>query len=221
MSAMHAIFPLNLLSSVGSGVILAAVLSGIFILRLNGGQWPESLRQTWVSLKMLILFLAIMFGSSYLARYSGLDAIKGLAYTQTGSYYPFLASLFGAISSLIYGCVAASATCFNAAQERGVAAGQIFRSVFFYMMLLAVLQGLLFLQGMKKAVRNQYARTDFGQPRLNKIQQDVLRCHCNGTINSLIYASATACALSGRYMECMNGLKPARWLLLVVELCMG
>ncbi|SHN85313.1 L-lactate permease [Desulfitobacterium chlororespirans] len=145
VSAMHAVFPLNLLSSIGSGVILAAVLSGIFILRLNGGQWAESLRQTWVSLKMLILFLAIMFGSSYLARYSGLDAIKGLAYTQTGSFYPFLASLFGAISSLIYGCVAASATCFNAVQERVVAAGQIFRSAFFYMMLLAVLQGLLFL----------------------------------------------------------------------------
>jgi len=94
---------------------------------------------------MLILFLAIMFGSSYLARYAGLDAIKGLAYTQTGSFYPFLASLFGGISSLIYGCVAASATCFKDAKEGISAAGLVFRSAFFYMIILAILQGLLFL----------------------------------------------------------------------------
>ncbi len=145
VNAMSAVFSLNLLSSVGSGIILAAVLSGIFVLRLNGGQWGESLRQTWASLKMLILFLTIMFGSSYLARYAGLDAIRGLAYMQTGSFYPFFASLFGGISSLIYGCVVASATCFKDAKEGISATGLIFRSAFFYMIILAILQGFLFL----------------------------------------------------------------------------
>jgi len=39
---------------------------------------------------------------------------------------------------------------------------------------------------MKKAVRNQYAGTDFGQPRLNKIQQDALRCQYKFIDNTLL-----------------------------------
>lgn len=144
VSAANAILPLKLLSSVGSGVILAAILSGIFILRLSGEQWADSLRQTWERLKILLIFLVIALGSTYLTRYAGLDAIKGLAYMQTGSFYPFLASLSGGISSLVYGCVAASATCFKDVKEGVSETGLIFRSAFFYMMILVILQGLLF-----------------------------------------------------------------------------
>lgn len=143
VSAMNAIFNFNIFSSDGTGVILAAVLSGAFILRLNGRQWADTLRQTWARLKSLLIFLVLLLGSSYLTRYAGIDAIRGLAYTWSGEFYPLLASLLGGIGSLIYGCVAASATCFKDAKEGISAAGLIFRSAFFYVMILAILQSFL------------------------------------------------------------------------------
>ena len=90
---------------------------------------------------MLLAFLTLLLGSSYLARYAGLDQIRGLAYMRSGDFYPFLAALLGTISSLTYGCVAASVTCFQDAKEGISAAGLIFRSAFFYVIILAILQG--------------------------------------------------------------------------------
>lgn len=81
-----AIYNFNWLSAAGTGVFFAAVLSGLF-LRLSKDQWKQSVVRTAQRMKTPLITIALVLGLGYTTRYSGLDAILGLAFTKTGVFF--------------------------------------------------------------------------------------------------------------------------------------
>ena len=70
-------FSINWLSAAGTGVFVAAILSGL-VLRLSAAQWKEAFGQTLQRMKIPVLVIAQVLGLGFLTRYAGTDAVLGL-----------------------------------------------------------------------------------------------------------------------------------------------
>ncbi|MGD0826442.1 MAG: L-lactate permease, partial [Terriglobales bacterium] len=78
-----AVFALNWLSATGSGILVAAILSGLVM----GISIPNIFKiygRTIVKVRFSLLTIAAMLGLGVLTRYSGVDATMGLAFARTG-----------------------------------------------------------------------------------------------------------------------------------------
>ena len=83
------------LSSTGTAVFLAAVLSGLLL-----GVWPASLaRILGRTVRRMVPAIAAIFcmlALGFVTKYSGMDAVLGLAFTRTGPMlYPIFGTLLG------------------------------------------------------------------------------------------------------------------------------
>src|SRR5947207_1312224 len=67
-------FVINWLSAAGTGVFVAAMLSGL-ALRLTGAQWKEAIARTLRRMKIPVLVISLVLGLGFLTRYSGTDAV--------------------------------------------------------------------------------------------------------------------------------------------------
>ena len=85
-------FTINWLSAAGTGVFVAALLSGL-VLKLNAAQWREAFWRTLQRMKNPVMVIALLLGLGFLTRYSGTDAVLGLAFTGAGFMYPFFAPI--------------------------------------------------------------------------------------------------------------------------------
>ncbi|MGF9715187.1 L-lactate permease [Paenibacillus naphthalenovorans] len=110
-----AIYNFNWLSAAGTGVFFAAVLSGLF-LRLDKDQWKQSVVRTAQRMKTPLITIALVLGLGYTTRYSGLDAILGLAFTKTGVFYPFFAAMIGWLGVFLTGSDTSSNALFGSMQ---------------------------------------------------------------------------------------------------------
>jgi lactate permease len=90
----EAVYRLDWLSATGTGIFLAAVLSAAWM-RVGVGRFVRVGAQTLRRLLGPLLTIACMLAIAYTARYSGMDATLGLAFTRTGRAYPFFAALLG------------------------------------------------------------------------------------------------------------------------------
>ncbi len=111
-----AVFSINWLSASGTGVFLAAVLSGL-ALGLNAAQWREAATRTARRLLIPILVIAQVLGLGFLTRYSGTDAVIGLAFTHAGVMYPFFAAYLGWLGVFLTGSDTASNALFGSLQR--------------------------------------------------------------------------------------------------------
>ncbi|NDU91090.1 MAG: L-lactate permease [Ferrovum sp.] len=109
-------FALNWLSAAGTGVFIAAVLSG-FSLGLSAKQWKESLVSTAQRMKTPVLVIGQVLGLGFLTRYSGTDAVLGLAFTGAGPMYPFFAAYLGWLGVFLTGSDTASNALFGSLQR--------------------------------------------------------------------------------------------------------
>jgi lactate permease len=109
-------FTINWLSAAGTGVFVAAVLSG-FVLKLNGAQWRQAFWQTMQRMKIPVLVIAQVLGLGFLTRYSGTDAVLGLAFTGAGWLYPFFAAYLGWLGVFLTGSDTASNALFGSLQR--------------------------------------------------------------------------------------------------------
>jgi lactate permease len=116
-SPMAAVFGFNILTMAGTGIMMAALLSGLFVLRLTGAQWKQALTMTAARMKVPITVIASVLGLGYLTRYAGTDAILGLAFTKTGSAYPFFASMLGWLGVFLTGSDTSSNAMFGGLQK--------------------------------------------------------------------------------------------------------
>src|SRR5204863_1848166 len=87
-------FTINWLSAAGTGVFVAALLSGL-MLRLTAKQWMMAIAATAHRMRVPVLVIAQVLGLGFLTRYSGADAVLGLAFTSAGAAYPFFAAYLG------------------------------------------------------------------------------------------------------------------------------
>jgi lactate permease len=109
-------FTINWLSAAGTGVFVAAILSGL-VLGLDGRQWKEAFVQTARRMKIPVLVIGQVLGLGFLTRYSGTDAVLGLAFTATGVLYPFFAAYLGWLGVFLTGSDTASNALFGSLQR--------------------------------------------------------------------------------------------------------
>ncbi|MDB5785809.1 L-lactate permease [Caballeronia mineralivorans] len=109
-------FTINWLSTAGTGVFVAALLSGL-VLKMNATQWKDAFVQTMHRLKIPVLVIAQVLGLGFLTRYSGTDAVLGLAFTGAGFFYPFFAAYLGWLGVFLTGSDTASNALFGSLQR--------------------------------------------------------------------------------------------------------
>ncbi len=109
-------FLINWLSAAGTGVFVAAILSGL-VLGLSAAQWREATGRTLKRMKTPVLVIGQVLGLGYLTRYSGTDAVLGLAFTNAGSLYPFFAAYLGWLGVFLTGSDTASNALFGSLQR--------------------------------------------------------------------------------------------------------
>jgi len=106
----------NWLSAAGTGVFVAAILSGL-ALRMTAAQWKQTVRRTLQRMKTPVLVIGQVLGLGYLTRYAGTDAVLGLAFTNAGAAYPFFAAYLGWLGVFLTGSDTASNALFGSLQR--------------------------------------------------------------------------------------------------------
>ncbi|HZQ61224.1 MAG TPA: L-lactate permease, partial [Casimicrobiaceae bacterium] len=109
-------FAINWLSAAGTGVFVAALLTGL-VLGLSGAQWGEAFRRTASRMKIPVLVIGQVLGLGFLTRYAGTDAVLGLAFTGAGVLYPFFAAYLGWLGVFLTGSDTASNALFGSLQR--------------------------------------------------------------------------------------------------------
>ena len=111
-----ALFDFNWLSATGTGVFLAAVVSGLAL-----GLSPRELGRTFLltahRMRMPLVAIACMLGLGFVTRYSGVDAVLGLACTRTGFLYPFFGTFLGWLGVALTGSDTSSNALFGSLQR--------------------------------------------------------------------------------------------------------
>jgi lactate permease len=115
-TAENAKFDLNWLSATGTGCFLAAVIAGL-LLGLNPGRILKIFGATLFRLRFAIIAMACMLGLGYVTRYSGMDAVLGLAFTRTGWFFPFFGAYIGWLGVALTGSDTASNALFGGLQR--------------------------------------------------------------------------------------------------------
>ena len=117
-----AIYTLNLLSATGTGILLAALLSAV-IMKYNPVAIVRTFFKTVWLVKFSLLTIVLMLALGTLTRFSGTDTTLGLAFANTGVFYPFFGTLMGWIGVALTGSDTASNVLFGGMQK--VAAEQL------------------------------------------------------------------------------------------------
>ena len=109
-------FAINWLSAAGTGVFVAALLTGL-VLGLGLGQWKEAIARTARRMVVPVLVIGQVLGLGFLTRYAGTDAVLGLAFTAAGGLYPFFAAYLGWLGVFLTGSDTASNALFGSLQR--------------------------------------------------------------------------------------------------------
>jgi lactate permease len=109
-------FMFNWLSAAGTGVFVAAILSGL-VLGLSASQWRDAFTMTLRRMKTPVIVIAQVLGLGFLTRYAGTDAVLGLAFTGAGVFYPFFAAYLGWLGVFLTGSDTASNALFGSLQR--------------------------------------------------------------------------------------------------------
>jgi lactate permease len=115
-TAEGAVYTLNWLTATGSGILLAAVVSGL-IMGFTPWKMAHIYCKTLVRVRFSLLTIAAMLSIGYLTRYSGLDAAMGLAFARAGVLYPFFGTLLGWLGVALTGSDTSSNVLFGSLQR--------------------------------------------------------------------------------------------------------
>jgi lactate permease len=115
-TAEAAVYSLNWLSATGSGILVAAIISG-FIMGFTPWKLVHIYWKTIVRVRFSLLTIATMLSLGYLTRYSGLDATMGLAFARSGLLYPFFGTLLGWLGVALTGSDTSSNVLFGSLQR--------------------------------------------------------------------------------------------------------
>ena len=117
-----AVYVLNILSATGTGILLAAIVSAFFM-KYNPVEIVRTFFRTLWLVRYSLLTIVLMLALGTLTRYSGTDTTLGLAFANTGVFYPFFGTLMGWIGVALTGSDTASNVLFGGMQK--VAAEQL------------------------------------------------------------------------------------------------
>jgi lactate permease len=109
-------FDFNWLTATGTGCFLAAIVAGL-LLGLGFGRIFAIFGKTMVRLRFAIVAMTCMLGIGYVTRYSGMDAVLGLAFTRTGWLFPFFGTYIGWLGVALTGSDTSSNALFGSLQK--------------------------------------------------------------------------------------------------------
>jgi lactate permease len=109
-------YDFNWLSATGTGCFVAALVAGTLL-----GVSPMGLLaifwKTCKRMKLAMVAISFMLGLAFVTRYSGLDAVLGLAFTRTGWFYPFFGTFLGWLGVALTGSDTSSNALFGSLQK--------------------------------------------------------------------------------------------------------
>ncbi len=115
-TAEPARFDFNWLTATGTGCFISALMAG-FILGLNPKDMLHIFGRTLVRLRFAIIAMTCMLGLGFITRYSGMDAVLGLAFTHTGWLFPFFGTYIGWLGVALTGSDTSSNALFGGLQR--------------------------------------------------------------------------------------------------------
>ena len=117
-----AVYVLGILSATGTGILLSAIV-GALIMKYKPVEIVRTFGRTFWLVRYSLMTIVLMLGLGTLTRYSGTDTTLGLAFANTGVFYPFFGTLMGWIGVAMTGSDTASNVLFGGMQK--VAAEQL------------------------------------------------------------------------------------------------
>ena len=114
--AEAAVFNVNILSATGTGILVSAIISGLF-LGYNLVELVRMYAKTIYVVRYSLLTISCMMAIGFITRYSGSDATLGLALAQTGWAYPFFGTLIGWLGVALTGSDTSSNVLFGGLQK--------------------------------------------------------------------------------------------------------
>jgi lactate permease len=111
-----AIFAFTYVSFTGSGMLLAAVISG-FVMGFSPANLVVEYGRTIKVCAYSLITISAMLAIGTLTRYSGIDATLGLAFAGAGVLYPFFGTLLGWLGVALTGSDTASNVLFGGLQK--------------------------------------------------------------------------------------------------------
>jgi lactate permease len=111
-----AVFAFTYMSYTGTGVLFAALISGV-IMRFSPLRLVTAYLETIWVLRYSLITIAAMLALGVLTRYAGVDATLGLAFAGTGILYPFFGTLLGWLGVALTGSDTASNVLFGGLQK--------------------------------------------------------------------------------------------------------
>jgi lactate permease len=115
-TAENARFDFNWLTATGTGCFFAALVSG-FILGVNPRKLLTIFAHTLFRMRHAVVAMSFMLGLGYVTRYSGMDAVLGLAFTRTGWLFPFFGTYIGWLGVALTGSDTSSNALFGGLQR--------------------------------------------------------------------------------------------------------
>ena len=109
-------FKFNILSTSGTGILLAALLAGA-CMRISLRDMLVVYGQTAWKLRLSLLTIATMLALGHVTKFCGSDATLGLALAHTGVLYPFFGTLLGWIGVAVTGSDTSSNVLFGSLQK--------------------------------------------------------------------------------------------------------
>jgi lactate permease len=117
-----AVYTLGLLSATGTGILVSAIV-GALVMKYKPTDIVRAYARTFWLVRYSLLTIVLMLGLGTLTRFSGTDTTLGLAFANTGVFYPFFGTLMGWIGVAMTGSDTASNVLFGGMQK--VAAEQL------------------------------------------------------------------------------------------------
>jgi lactate permease len=121
-TAEAAVFTWNWLSFTGTGIFVAAIVSGL-LMSFSPLRLLRAYGRTLKRVRFSLLTVAAMLSLGYVTRFSGLDATLGLAFARTGVLYPFFGTMLGWLGVALTGSDTSSNVLFGSLQK--ISAGQL------------------------------------------------------------------------------------------------
>ncbi|HPG89042.1 MAG TPA: L-lactate permease, partial [Hyphomicrobium sp.] len=111
-----AVLNLNLLSATGTGILIAAILSGLY-LGYGAIDLARTYGRTLHLVRYSLITISCMMAIGFITRYAGTDATLGLALASTGWAYPFFGTMIGWLGVALTGSDTASNVLFGGLQR--------------------------------------------------------------------------------------------------------
>jgi len=116
INVVPAVFGFTYLSFTGTGMLLAAIISG-FLAGFSPGKMISQYGSTIKLCAISLITISAMLAIGTLTRLSGVDATLGLAFAATGVLYPFFGTLLGWLGVALTGSDTASNILFGNLQK--------------------------------------------------------------------------------------------------------